>query len=142
MLEYGGGGVPGTTGHHGAGGTFQPGGDGLQLETESDGWEATIVETIADRGEGVEELLDVLEDHQSYLDESGERDSKTRTRYAEEIRTLVREDVNELLAEEIERRGGLDRYVTQVLDRETDPYAVSDELVGPLAECVQEKRDS
>jgi LAO/AO transport system kinase len=142
MLKYGDGGVPGTTGHHGAGGSFESGTDGLQMESESENWDAAIVETIADHGEGVEELLDVLEDHQSYLDESGELESKTRTRYEEEIRTLIREDVNELLAEEIERRGGIDQYVTKVLERETDPYAVSDELVGPLAECVRENRDS
>ena len=49
--------------------------------------------------------------------------------------------MNELLAEELERRGGMDEYVDAVLDRETDPYSVTDELVGPLAECVRERRE-
>ncbi len=137
MLEYGDGAVPGSGGHHGA----MDGAEGLQLETEAAAWDPQIVETIAERGEGVEELLAVLDDHATHLDETGEREQQARTRYAEEIRTLVREDVNELLAEELARRGGLDEYVDGVVERETDPYSVSDELVGPLAECVRERRE-
>jgi len=140
MLEYRDGNIPRTIGHHGAGGMDSTT-ESLRMDAETDGWEPTIVETVANRGEGVDELLSVLEAHSQYLDESGERESNIRMRYAEEIRTLVREDVNDLLAEELERRGGLDAYVQQVLDRETDPYAVSDELVGPLADCVREKRE-
>jgi LAO/AO transport system kinase len=135
MLEYDSGSMPGTGGHHGPGSM-----DGRQLESEQEGWDAEIVETVAERGEGVAELLDVLDEHATHLDETGERDEQARTRYAEEIRTLVREDVNELLATEIEHRGGMASYVDAVAERETDPYAVSDELVGPLAECVKERR--
>jgi len=142
MLDYRDDGVPSTTGHHG------PGASGMDRHgedetTEDDGaaWEPQIIETVADRGEGVEELLGVLEDRQAYLEESGELDAQARTRYAEEIRTLVREDINELLAGEIEHRGGLDRFVEQVLARETDPYSVADDLVEPIAECVERQRE-
>ena len=139
MLDYRDGGLPRTVGHHGAdaAGDVHEEDDG----TETAGWEPTIVETVADRGEGVEALLDVLADHQAYLDRSGERDAQRRARYAEEIRTLVREDVNELLAAEIEHRGGIDSFVKQVRERETDPYAVADDVVGPIEECLSERRE-
>ena len=139
MLDYRDGGLPRTVGHHGAdaAGDVHEEDDG----TETAGWEPTIVETVADRGEGVEALLDVLADHQAYLDRSGEREKQRRARYAEEIRTLVREDVNELLAAEIEHRGGIDSFVQQVRERETDPYAVADDVVGPIEECVSERRE-
>jgi LAO/AO transport system kinase len=142
MLEYRDDGVPSTTGHHG------PGASGMDTQRDEDtdeddgpGWEPQIIETVADRGEGVDELLDVLDDRQAYLEDSGELETQARTRYAEEIRTLVREDINELLAEEIDHRGGLDRFVERVLTRETDPYTVADDLVEPVAECVQRQRD-
>jgi len=137
MLDYREDGAPRSVGHHGPEAAVDQdrGGD------TGDGWQPTILETVADRGEGVEELLELLDDHRSYLDESGERERLRRTRYAEEIRTLVREDVNELLAAEIEHRGGIGPFVQRVLDRETDPYAVADEIVGPLEECVTERRD-
>jgi LAO/AO transport system kinase len=140
LLEYRDDGVPSTVGHHGAG----TGGEPVQAaETGTDGesWEPQIVETVADRGEGIEELLGVLADHAAYLDESGERAQNARMRYASEIRTLLREDLNELLAEEIDHRGGLDQFVDRVRDRETDPYAVSDDLLDPIADCVRDRRD-
>jgi LAO/AO transport system kinase len=134
MLDYRDGRVPGTVGHHGA--------TEMDVSVEGDidraGWEPEIVETIAERGEGVGELLETLANHRRYLEESGERETQMRQRYAEEIRTLIREDVNELLTEELEAQGGLDQFVTRVVDRETDPYSVSDRVVEPLAECLDE----
>jgi LAO/AO transport system kinase len=146
MIEYRDDGLPSTVGHHGAGaGPATGSGTGAdasdEATTDERGWEPAIVETVANRGEGIEELLDVLADHAAYLDESGEREQNARTRYAAEIRTLLREDVNELLAEEIDRQGGLDQYVERVLDRKTDPYTVSDELVEPIADCVRDRRE-
>ncbi len=142
MLEYNRGGIPESGGHHGAGAMEQVDGLQLEAETETDRWRAEIVETVAKTGEGVDELLDVLESHASHIERSGEREEHVRARYAEEIRTLVREDVNELLAEELTVRGGMDAYVEAVVERETDPYAVSDELIEPLAECVRTQRES
>jgi LAO/AO transport system kinase len=104
-------------------------------------WDPPIVETVADRGEGIDDLVAALDDHRRYLAESGRLEAKARTRYAEEIRTLLREDARELLAEEIEARGGLDERVEAVLDRETDPYAVAEDLLEPLADCVAERRE-
>jgi len=150
MLEYRDDGVRGSAGHHGPGaaiasfhGDADGGGEegGSESKESRPEWEPTIVETVANRGEGVDELLSVLDDHRGYLDESGERERQRRIRYAEEIRTLVREDVNDLLAEEFEHRGGLDAFVQRVLDRETDPYAVADEIVEPVDQCVSEQRD-
>ena len=136
MLDYRDGRVPGTVGHHGA--------TEMEVSVEGDssgGWEPQIVETVAERGEGVDELLATLAEHRQYLDDSGEHEIQQRQRYAEEIRTLIREDVNELLTEELEAQGGLDAFVTQVIDRETDPYSVSDRVVEPLAECMDQLKD-
>ncbi|WP_436901846.1 methylmalonyl Co-A mutase-associated GTPase MeaB [Halovenus halobia] len=137
MLDYRDGRVPGTVGHHGAT-EMDVSVDG---NSDSGGWEPQIVETVAERGEGVDELLATLADHRQYLDDSGEHEIQQRQRYAEEIRTLIREDVNELLTEELDAQGGLDGFVTQVIDRETDPYSVSDRVVEPLAECMDQRED-
>ena len=139
MIEYQEGGIPGTAGHHGAVASVEESSNSPSDETSED-WQAAIVETVAKRGEGVEELLKTLADHRGYLDASGRRETQARLRYAEKIRTLLREDTNELLAEEIERRGGLDRFVDRVLARETDPYAVADELLEPIEACLDGRR--
>ncbi len=159
MLQYQDGGVPGTTGHHGTGDEFtgaDPTGPGAgggtdhgEAETEaeaegetnakSEGWFPPVVETVAKDEEGIEDVLGVLADHREYLTSSGEQTRRRQTRYAEEIRTLVQEDVNELVAEEIDRQGGLEGFVEEILAKERDPYEITDQLLDPIQECVDER---
>ncbi|MEF8782915.1 MAG: methylmalonyl Co-A mutase-associated GTPase MeaB [Haloarculaceae archaeon] len=138
MIEYRGDGVPAEAGHHGADATVD------QLERpagDEDTWVPPIVETVANRGEGVEDFLDSLADHREYLADAGMLAERQRTRYTEEIRTLMREDVSSLLEEEIARQGGLEECVERVRARETDPYTVSDELLEPLVDCIERRRE-
>jgi LAO/AO transport system kinase len=130
------------TGHHGTvEKTRDEDATGDATDEDGPSWSPPIVETVAKRGDGLDELLSMLDDHREYLVESGQLEVKARNRYAAEIRRLLREDTADLLAEEIEERGGLDQFVDRVLDRETDPYAVADELLEPIEECVEEKRE-
>jgi LAO/AO transport system kinase len=138
--------MAGAAGHHGpeafedAAGTGTAG-DATDDEAAADEWEPPIVETVANTGEGVDDFLAALSDHREWLVSSGRQAERARTRTAEEIRTLLREDAAAAVEEELEARGGLDAFVERVLARETDPYAVADELVGPLRECVRERRE-
>jgi len=106
-----------------------------------DDWEPTVLETVATEDTGVEELIDVLDDHYAHLRETGELDRRERTRYAEEIRQLLRSDAGELLEAEIERHGGMAALVDEVQARETDPYTVADRVLDPLADCVERRRE-
>ncbi|KTG09784.1 LAO/AO transport system ATPase [Haloprofundus marisrubri] len=130
-------------GHHGAGGGFEkpevadrPDENEMNGEGE-EGWTADVVETIATSGEGIDELIETLAAHREFLERSGRLTEKARTRYAEEIRTLLREDTGALLEGEIDRRGGMESFVDAVVARETDPYTVADELVEPLRDCLE-----
>ncbi|WP_435195293.1 methylmalonyl Co-A mutase-associated GTPase MeaB [Natronomonas sp. EA1] len=120
------------------------GGSGHGLRAREGGdeeWEPPIVQTVARSGEGVEAYLDTIQEHRDWLAESGRLEAKERSRYAEEIRALLREDTAALIEEEVEARGGLEPFVEAVVDRETDPYAVADDIVGPIADCVETDRD-
>jgi LAO/AO transport system kinase len=128
-------------GHHGAGAMASGAEDEDADAEDEDEWEPAIVETVAKTGEGIDEFLETLATHAEWLAETGELEVQERQRYAAEIRTLLREDTASLLAEEIEAEGGLDRYVDEVVARETDPYSVADELIDPLEECVRERRN-
>ena len=143
MLHYRDGGVPSRVGHHGAnaGGFDRPDADESGDDEADDGWTPPIVETVAKDDEGIEGVLEAIADHRDHLEASGELEEQARMRYAEEIRTLLREDTSALLEEEIERHGGLDQYAERVRSRETDPYTVSDELLAPLKACLEAERE-
>jgi LAO/AO transport system kinase len=122
--------------HHG------PGAEDAEIEATTDReWEPTIVETVAKTGDGVDELLASLSDHRAFLRETGRLGDVERTRYAEEIRSLLREDVADLLEVEMARHGGIRELADRVAARETDPYSVADEVLDPLAECVERRRE-
>ncbi|MFC6862491.1 methylmalonyl Co-A mutase-associated GTPase MeaB [Halomicroarcula sp. GCM10025817] len=127
------------SGHHGP---DQTAGEATEGDLATNGaedidtWRPPIVETVANRGEGVEGFLDALADHGDFLDRTGRRDDQERARFAAEIRTLLREDANGLVTRELERQGGLDRLVDDVVAREIDPYTVVDEVLAPLRDCL------
>jgi len=102
-------------------------------------WSPPIVETVARSGEGIEDLLEVLADHHEYLVASGALEARKRERTAEEIRTLLRDDVSALLEDELERLGGIDDLVDDILEERTTPYEIADEVVGPVADCLEER---
>ena len=132
------------TGHHGFDAPEHPddpnGSDG-ESEAASRQWTPEVLRTIANTGEGVEELIAAFDAHAAHLRASGEIEATKRRRYAEEIRTLVRSDVGALAADEIERRGGVDRLAEAVRRRETDPYSVAAEVVAPIVDCVETERE-
>ena len=124
------------TGHHGADAVSDSDDEAGDESEETDGWDPTIVETVAKNGEGVEELIETLADHYEFLETSGLLEEKAQMRYAEEIRNLLRDDVGDLLEDEIERRGGMDELVEGVVARETDPYSVADRIIAPIEDSV------
>jgi LAO/AO transport system kinase len=109
-------------------------------QTRTDDWEPTVVETVATAGEGIGDLVAAFDAHADYLRQSGLREGRALSRYAAEVRRLVRTDANELLEADIDERGGIEAIARRIRDRETDPYAVAASIVDPLRECIQAKR--
>ena len=132
-----------TTGDGGDDGdaTGDEGGNGAGEGDEPAVWTPRIVETVATRGEGVDELIALFDEHLEHLERTGGVEERTRERYASEIRTLLREDAAELLEAEIDRRGGITALAEAVTADETDPYTLVDEILAPVEEYVERRHD-
>ena len=127
---------------HGSGhGDEHGNGHGHDAGESDEEWTPPVVETVATSGDGIDDFLSTLDDHYEYLRESGELTAKARSRYAAEIRQLLREDASRLLEAELDRRGGVEELAEAVVARETDPYTVADDVIGPLEECVEAGRE-
>ncbi|WP_436347555.1 methylmalonyl Co-A mutase-associated GTPase MeaB [Natronorubrum sp. FCH18a] len=113
--------------------------DGEIDESEDDaGWTTPIVETVATNGTGVGTLIDEFGNHRTYLVDSGEHAEQVRERYAEEIRTLLREDVHAMLEDGLAESGGIETLAESVREGETDPYSIAGELLEPVETCLEE----
>jgi LAO/AO transport system kinase len=98
-------------------------------------WRPPIVRTVAIRGEGVDELIEALERHRSWLAGTGELDRRRRRRVCDEIEaiavTALRERIGDLHGDQ-----RLDVLAGRVLGGELDPYQAADELVENLSELA------
>ena len=90
-------------------------------------WRTPVVRTVASRGDGIPELVQVLADHHRWLLESGRLRSRRQERARAEIEAIA-------LAELRRRMGGEDGLVpdalaTAVVLGETDAYAAARQVV-------------
>lgn len=101
----------------------------LGLAERRDGaWRPPVLKTVAQTGEGVDEVADGLERHHAWLVESGELQRRRVRRARDEIEALA------LTA--LRKRWGsvgsgdrLDELAAAVVSGGTDPYAAADELL-------------
>ncbi len=96
---------------------------------EAGEWRPPVLKTVASRGEGLEEMLDALTAHASWLAESGEGPRRRRARAADEIEQIA---VAQLRARLGDLRGGygLADLAEKVVAGEIDPYTAADDLLA------------
>lgn len=100
----------------------------LELGKDKRAWIPPIVKTIANSGEGIDELVTALEDHWQFQDKTRIRAKKQRQRVEHYVRQIVHSklldkfwqpDLESELAEKIE----------QIIEKKISPYSVSEELL-------------
>jgi LAO/AO transport system kinase len=93
-------------------------------------WRPEVVKTTASRGEGIEDVLTVLDAHRAWLASSGELDRRRRRRAAEEIEAIALERLRSRI--ESPSGGDLGALAQDVVAGRRDPYAAADALVERL----------
>ncbi len=98
---------------------------------ESGGWVPPIIKTEAIASNGIDELLEEIENHRNYLLGSG-RDlnlRKRRDRVKEELKEMVKTRLLEEVFGQLAESGDFERAVDSILNGKTDPYTASESLV-------------
>ncbi len=94
-------------------------------------WRPPVVKLVAMRGEGIDELVEALDKHHAWADETGELRRRRRQRVAGEIEAItlaaLRERIGDLHDSGADE--GLAELADRVLAGDTDPYSASDTLL-------------
>ena len=101
------------------------------LELSEAEWKPEIVQTIATKGEGIDELWTAIAKHRAYQEERGLIEARRRRRIEREIREIVGERFRARV--ENECTDLLRELTDQVIDRKLDPYAAADRLITSLS---------
>jgi LAO/AO transport system kinase len=101
------------------------------LELSEAEWKPEIIQTIATKGEGIDELWTAIGKHRAYQEEKGLLEARRRRRIEREIREIVGERFRARV--ENECTDLLHELTDQVIDRKLDPYAAADRLITSLS---------
>lgn len=104
----------------------------LELNPEHVGWRPPINRTIASKGEGIEAVVDSIEEHQKYLNASGEIVKIRKARIKNEVTAMLNDKVNRYIDKNVVATDEFDSLVEKLQGREIEPYSVVDDIVGKV----------
>ena len=107
----------------------------LALGERPDGaWTPPIIKTVAQTGEGVDEVVAELDRHRAHLESSGEMERRRTRRARDEIEAIA---VTALRAKwgDVHGRSELDDLAAAVVAGERDPYSAADELIESVTDA-------
>lgn len=104
----------------------------LELNPEHVGWRPPINRTIASKGEGIEAVVDSIEEHQKYLNDSGEIVKIRKARIKNEVTAMLNDKVNRYIDKNVVATEEFDSLVEKLQGREIEPYSVVDDIVGKV----------
>lgn len=104
----------------------------LELNPEHVGWRPPINRTIASKGEGIEAVVDSIEEHQKYLNDSGEIVKIRKARIKNEVTAMLNDKVNRYIDKNVVATDEFDSLVEKLQGREIEPYSVVNDIVGKV----------
>ena len=95
-------------------------------------WAIPVLKTVAQTGEGVPELLDVVDQHWEYLDESGQLRIRQRGRAAVRVREVTERSLRGILWGGEATEGILNTGLDQIQRGRATPYSVAASILKVL----------
>jgi LAO/AO transport system kinase len=113
-----------------------------QAAAEGSGWAIPVLKTVAQTGEGIDELVRTLDRHAVYLRESGELSRRRQNRLAERVRAVV--------DREMKRRAWIDGRGEVILEEALpalesgaeSPYTVAARIVRAMGPETQRRTET
>ncbi len=103
----------------------------LAYRRSGDGWIPPVIKTIAEKGDGVEDLVNAIREHRRYLKGSGILQERRNKRIKWELENTLQHKISRYLEEnvleDVERI-----YLKKIMRKEMSNYAVADEILNTI----------
>ena len=100
--------------------------------TEPGLWRPPVLKTVAQQGQGTDEVLEAIEKHRSWMEGAGALRERRIRRAGDEIESIALHALRSKMGN-LRHGNGVDELAAAVVDGTTDPYAAADQVVGALA---------
>ena len=104
----------------------------LDLDDHKSDWRAPIRKVVANRSEGIEELVDTLEEHRAHIEGNDVLAERRTRRTRDEMLDILHAGVRRRIESRIVDTGRLDDYVAKIKAHENDPYTIVGELMAEM----------
>jgi len=95
-----------------------------------DGWDPLIFKTEAILGKGIFELVYGIYRHKQALEKNEALEKKLRERTKTTFLEILESEVMAHFMEKMEREGGWDKLIDDLMHRRTDPYSVAEKVMA------------
>jgi LAO/AO transport system kinase len=106
---------------------------GQQTDAEA-AWEIPVLKTVAQSGEGLDQVLEAVDRHRAWLVESGEMEARRRARARVRVQNVVDRELRVLARRTADSGGRLERGLDDIQRGTETPYSVAravlEELLG------------
>lgn len=104
----------------------------LDLDSREVKWRPPIKRTIASKDEGVDELVEALDEHFEFLEDSDELTVRRQDRTRNEIIAMINEQIGRRVADVVVASDDFNSQVDAVNQRQNDPYTVVNTVLADV----------
>jgi len=108
----------------------------LEFNEDSRPWKPTVIQTVANSGQGIEDLFQTLNEHLAFQERNHIRIEKQKKRITNYVRQIVKENILKEFWQHSQKEK-LAYQIKQILDKKRSPYAVGRELISEFKNFVQ-----
>jgi LAO/AO transport system kinase len=95
-------------------------------------WKPPIVKTIAVENQGTDTLVEAVEKHRSFLQESGKLTKNRREKTRQETLALLRDEISRNVLEKVLGNGRFDALIDDIVAQKKDPYTSVQEIIHTI----------
>ncbi len=111
----------------------------LSLHPEEKPWHPPVMRTVANSGEGIQNLRDEIEKHYDYLQSSSQIKSIGEERAKEEFINILKANVTKYIIERSMDQKKFDELLSKILSRQIDPYSAARELTDDFENSLNKQ---
>lgn len=104
----------------------------MSLDFSHSQWRPPVCEVVALHNKGIDEIIDKLKEHRSYLETSGELIERRTKNSESEILDLTQQTLMKKVLGDAKSREDIHDLSRQVANRELDPYRASREIINKI----------
>jgi LAO/AO transport system kinase len=95
-------------------------------------WKPPIVKTIAVENQGTDTLVEAIEKHRIFLQQSGKLTKNRREKTRQETLALLRDEISRNVLEKVLGNGRFDALIDDIVAQKKDPYTSVQEIIRTI----------